>query len=106
MSYLNEYSESTKTVCLCTTVSIVLILVFIISPLSKFIIASNIGKIVCLGVLGYAVYINFTVTRNFTQYQNIEFTSGGWDTVKTNIVCSHIFTLFMVLLFLSVIKKF
>ena len=40
-----EYAKSTKHVCLCTTISVVLIIIFMLSPLNQFIMTSIFGKI-------------------------------------------------------------
>ena len=59
---LNIYSNGTKNVCICTIISILLILLFIISPLNKFIIASMFGKIAILSILAFALYKNIIET--------------------------------------------
>lgn len=104
MIFLNEYSKSTKIVCSCVAVSIMLILLFILSPLKDFLLVSFFGKTATIVVLAYALYTNITVTNVFAT--NIKLFEGDWNNIKTNIICSYIFSLFIVFLLYSVIKKF
>jgi hypothetical protein len=97
------YSRDTKNVCICTIVSIFLILLFIISPLNKFILASMFGKIIILSILAYALYKNINVTFQFSK--NVGFFSGSWNNTKTNILCSHVFSIFIFILILSVLRR-
>jgi hypothetical protein len=100
---LINYSNGTKNVCTCTIISIVLILIFIISPLNNFIIASIFGKTIILGILLFALYKNISVTFEFSK--NIGFFSGEWNTLKTNILCSYTFSVFIIILILSVLNR-
>lgn len=102
-NHLINYSKETKNICLCTTISIVLIMLFVISPLNNFLIASLFGKIAILLILGYALYKNVVVTNQFAQ--NTSLFSGSWNNTKTNIVSSYIFSLFIAILFFTVLKK-
>lgn len=99
---LINYSNGTKNVCTCTIASIFLILVFIISPLNKFFIASVFGKIVILGILLFALIKNVSVTFDFSK--QIDF-SGDWNSLKTNILCSYLFSAFIIILILSVLNR-
>ncbi len=101
---LNAYLKSTKSVCICTSVSIFLILVFIISPLKDLLMISRLGKITTLLLLGYALYINLVSTNLFSQTTTNLF-DGNFDTVKTNIICSYIFSLFIFILIITVFRK-
>jgi len=100
---LFHYSNGTKNVSLCTIVSIFLILVFIISPLNQFIIASMFGKIIILTLLGFALYKNTSITYEFSK--NNHLFSGAWNSKKTNILFSYVFSLFIFILILSVLNR-
>lgn len=100
---LTIYSNGTKNVCICTIISIFLILLFIISPLNKFIIASMFGKVTILSILAFALYKNISVTSNFSK--NIGLFSGPWDNTKTNVLCSYVFSFFIFILILSVLNR-
>uniref|UniRef100_A0A6C0F5M8 Uncharacterized protein n=1 Tax=viral metagenome TaxID=1070528 RepID=A0A6C0F5M8_9ZZZZ len=100
-----EYSKATKHVCLCTVISIVLIIIFMLSPLNQFIITSIFGKIIILTLLGYTLYANFIQNNQFSKKFNVVMMNTTWDPVKTNILCSYVFSLFLIILILSVIKS-
>jgi len=102
--YLISYSKGTKNICTCIVVSIFLILLFIISPLSQFIVASFFGKGLILAILIFALYKNVLVTNNFSQNIGGLF-SEGWNDSKTNILCSYGFSIFIIILFFSVVNR-
>lgn len=109
MSYsknIRDYVESSQNICMYSTVSIVLILLFIISPINKFFLTSLFGKSVILVLLGYTLYYNVVLTNNFTNQLNIYLADGTWNSIKTNVTCSYIFSLFLFVLFLSVVRTF
>jgi len=100
-----EYTKATKHVCLCTTISIVLIIIFMFSPLNQFILTSIFGKVIILTLLGYTLYANITQNDQFSKKFNVIMMNTSWDPVKTNILCSYVFSLFLIILILSVIKS-
>jgi len=102
--YLIDYSSGTKSVCICTIVSILLILIFIVSPLSNFIIASLFGKLLILAILTFILYKNILITHNFSENTGGIF-SEGWNDAKTSILCSYGFSIFIVILFFSVVNR-
>jgi uncharacterized membrane protein len=102
---VKDFADSTKNVCLCSTISIVLILIFIISPLNKILIASIIGKIGIIILLIATVFMIINNTYNFTKNNGITMTNGSWDQLKSNIICNYIFAIFLLILLLFVIKK-
>ena len=107
MSYsknVRDYVESSQSICMYSTLSIVLILLFIISPINKFFLTSLFGKSVILVLLGYTLYYNVILTNKFTNELNIYLADGTWNSIKTNVTCSYLFSLFLFVLFLSVIR--
>ena len=101
---LIQYSDGTKNVCICTIISIFLILIFIVSPINNFIFASMFGKLIILLTLVFALYKNLSITFNFSK--NIVMFEGEWNNVKTNVICSYLFSAFIFILIISVMKKF
>ena len=99
-SILSEYTVNSKNVCLCTTVAIFLIILFIISPLNNFILVSIPGKLLIAGILAYTLYKNYMVTNKLAQNTIMS------DNLKTNIICSYILSVFILLLFFSVLQSF
>lgn len=103
---INSSTDVTKKVCLCSFISIVLIIMFIISPLSSFLMTSLFVKILILIILAYTIYLNNHQTNILSlsnnSSQNLEIQSQ----LSTNIICSYVFTLFLGILFIFVVKSF
>lgn len=102
---INEYSKSNQHICICSTVSIILILLFMISPLNNWFMTSMFGKIIILIILGYTLFYNIKLTNKFSNELGVYLASGSWSPVKTNIACSYIFSTFLFFLILIVIQS-
>jgi hypothetical protein len=61
------------------------------------------GRLIIIAVLLYALYQNTVSTMNFSKFTNTVFTNGPWTTIKTNIICSYVFSLFILFLILKII---
>ena len=103
-SIIIEYAKTTQNVCLCISISAFLIILFIMTPLNSFLLSSIFGKVIILTLLGYTIFYNVTKTNKFAKNFNIDFASGGWDPIKTNIACSYVFTGFLLVLMLAVFQ--
>ena len=103
--FIVEFSKSTQNVGLCLGLSVILIIVFMMTPLNTSILSSIFGKVMILTLLGYTIYYNTVNTNKLVNQFNISITSGNWDVLKTNIVCSYIFSLFLLVLWLSVVRS-
>jgi hypothetical protein len=99
-------TDVTKQVCLCSFASIVIIVLFIISPLSTFVVTSSFMKIIVLIILGYTIYLNNYQTNILSLSKNSSQTYEIQSQLSTNIICSYVFTLFLGILFIFVIKTF
>ena len=100
------FTNETKKVCICSATSIFIIILFIISPLSNFFKTSLFMKIIALLLLVYTIYLNIQQTnllKMATQLTNSDTLKGQ---LSTNLICSYIFTLFIGLLAIFVIKSF
>ncbi len=106
-SMIIEFSKSTKNVCICFGVSVLFILIFIMTPLNSFMLSSIFGKVVILTLLGYTLYYNNQQTNKFVKDTNVNIwnESEAWNPLKTNILCSYIFSLFLLVLLFSVIFR-
>ena len=100
-----EYAKSTQNVCLCLSVTIFFIILFMMTPLNTFLLSSIFGKVIILTLLGYTLYYNLYNTNKFANTFDVSLTTDSWSTIKTNIVCSYIFSLFLVVLLVSLIRK-
>jgi hypothetical protein len=100
-----QYAKSTQNMCICLAISLFLIIVFIMTPLNNFILSSILSKIIILLLLGYIIYYTITKTNKFTNDFNVSLTSGNWNVLKTNIICSYIFSFFLIILMVSIIRQ-
>jgi hypothetical protein len=100
-----EYAKSTQNVCMCVAISMFLIVLFMMTPLNTFLISSIFGKIIIIILLGYTLYYNVSNTNKFSKNFGVNITSGNWNVVKTNIVCSYVFSFFLLVLMISVIRR-
>ena len=103
-SLVMQYAKSTQNVCLCLSISALLIIIFILSPLNTFLMSSIFGKTIISILLVYTMYYNLKQTNTFASSFNISFFEDNWSPVKTNVLCSYIFTIFLFVLLGSVLR--
>jgi len=100
------FTDETKKVCICSATSIFLIVIFIISPLSNFFKTSLLMKLLSLSILLYTIYLNNNQT-NLLIHASSQITSEKLKSqLNLNIICSYVFTVFIVLLSIFVMKSF
>jgi len=99
-----QFSKATQNVCMCLGLSVFLIILFMMTPLNTFILSSIFGKVIIMTLLGYTLYYNTTQTNKFIKDFNINIwnENDNWNPLKTNILCSYIFSLFLLVLIVSV----
>ena len=103
---ISQYAAGSKQVCVCTTISIILILLFVVSPLHRIFMASIVGKLLILCILAFALYKNYMITHTFSSETNTTVMgTGPWTNTKMNITVSYLFSFFILVLFLSVIRS-
>jgi hypothetical protein len=102
-----EFSKSTQNVCTCIGFSFILIILFMMTPLNNFFLSSIFGKIIIITLLGYTLYYNTQQTNKFVKNFDINLfnENSNWGPLKTNVLCSYIFSAFLLVLILSVIRK-
>jgi hypothetical protein len=103
---ISGYNDHTKTICLCSFVSIIIVILFIVSPLSNFFKTSLFMKLFALIILAYTIYLILIQTNNLKGILYTEKPEHITAQISTNIMCSYIFTIFLVILFISIIKSF
>ena len=96
--------DLTKKVCLCTLVSIILIILFILTPLSGFFKTSLFMKMVTLILLGYSIYFSFQQSSILRMMDQTDDRPQLNSLMNINIICSYVFTLFLAILFFYVSK--
>ena len=100
-----EYSKSTKNVCICLIIAVFLIFLFMMTPIKNFMMTSLIGKMSVLVLLAYILYYNTNETMSFSNKFGVSLFQGDWDAVKTNVLCGYMFTLFIFVLFINVMRR-
>ena len=103
---LATFTDTTKRACTCSAISIFLIVLFIISPLSRFFITSIFIRIIILLLLVYTIYLNAQQTDYLRNASKLKLSSDVGSQLNINIVCSYVFTLFIGLLIIFVLKSF
>ena len=98
----DKLMDLSKKMCMCTYVSIFIIILFIISPLNNFVKTSAFMKMVVLIILGYTLYLS--IHQNMFLQKNTNMNPKLVSQVNTNVICSYIFTLFLLVLFFFVVK--
>jgi hypothetical protein len=100
------FTDITKNICMCSAVSITIIVLFIISPLSNFFKTSLFMKIIALLVLTYTIYLNVKQTNLLRDASIRSITEQVKSQLNINIICSYVFTIFIGLLIIFIMKSF
>ena len=103
---LTTFTDTTKKACTCSAISIFLIVLFIISPLSSFFLTSLFMKIIIIVLLSYTIYLNTIQTNYLRNASQLNLSKEVNTQLNINILCSYIFTFFIGLLIIFVLKTF
>ena len=102
---LSFFTQETKNICLCTATSIMIIIMFVISPLSNFFKTSLLMKIISLILMVYIITLNYKQTSILRSASSVADSVAVQSQLNTNIFCSYIFTFFIGLLIIFVFKS-
>jgi len=69
------------------------------------VLTSSFMKLLVLIILGYTIYLNSHQTNILSLSKNASQTPEIQSQLSTNIICSYVFTLFLGILFIFVIKS-
>jgi hypothetical protein len=100
------FTDITKNICMCSAVSISIIVLFIISPLNNFFKTSLFMKTIALIILCYTFYLNNKQTNLLKTASMSAHSENVKSQLNMNIICSYVFSLFIGLLIIFVIKSF
>jgi hypothetical protein len=100
------FTDSTKNMCLCSAISIFIIVLFIISPLCYFVKTSMFMKLFALVLLAYTIYLNYKQMKGLREAANIAKSEQLKSQLTMNLICSYVFTFFIGLLIIFLIKSF
>lgn len=90
----------------CSALSIIIIILFVISPLSNFLKTSIFMKIISLILLCYTLYLNNIQTNLLRSVNSFSNSPQVNSQIHINIICSYVFSLFIGLLIIFIIKSF
>jgi hypothetical protein len=102
---LSIFTQETKNMCLCTATSIMIIILFVISPLSNFFKTSLFMKILAMGLMTYIIFLNYKQTDLLRSAISNADSLAVKSQLNINILCSYIFTFFIGLLIIFVFKS-
>ena len=91
---------------MCSATSIIIIVLFVISPLSNFFKTSLAMKILALLLMIYTIYLNIKQTNLLREASLYSKNENVKAQLNINIICSYVFTLFIGLLFIFLVKSF
>ena len=97
--------DLTKKICLFSFITVFLILLFVLSPLNKFIRTSFFMKIIVLGLLGYILFLSFEQTQILKSFFSNNPSPSLHSSLNMNIIFSYVFTLFLAILFLIILRN-
>lgn len=100
------FTDSTKKLCMCSATSIFIIVLFIISPLNYFFKTSLFMKLIALILMVYTIYLNNQQTNSLRVASQNANSEQVKSQINMNILCSYVFTIFIGLLIIFVIKSF
>jgi len=100
------FTDSTKKVCMCSASSIFIIVLFIISPLSNFFKTSLFMKILAIVLLVYTIYLNSKQINSLRDAIQKVKSDQVKSQLNMNMLCSYVFTVFIGLLIIFVVKSF
>lgn len=100
------FTDTTKKLCMCSALSIFIILLFVISPLCNLVKLSAFMKVIVLLLLIYTLYLNYEQTKLLKEARQLVQSEQVKTQLAMNILSSYIFTVFVGLLFIYIIKSF
>ena len=103
---LTIFTDSTRKMCTCSATAIIIIVIFVITPLSNLFKTSILMKIIAILLLLYTFYLN-TYQTNLLRTASQNLNSDKINSqLNINIICSYVFTLFIGLLIIFIIRSF
>jgi threonine/homoserine/homoserine lactone efflux protein len=103
---LTIFTDITKKICMCSFISMIIIILFVISPLSNFIKTSQFMKILVLILIFYTIYLNILQTNSLRNVTRGSASEKIKSQIQINTICSYIFTVFLGVLGIFVVKSF
>ena len=100
------FSDKSKKICMCTFISMVLIIIFMVSPISNLIKTSAFMKVIILILLFYTVKLNLEQIGVLRASVNNVSSQQVMQQINLNTICGYAFIVFVGVLILLIIKSF
>lgn len=94
---------NTQYMCTSSSIAIVLIVLFVITPLSNIYLFAALAKLTAIGLLLFAIYVNLDQIKYL---RNTTVSEGAMSQLSINIISSYMYTLFMMALIICIIRTF
>ena len=102
----SEFNIFTKEICMYSFIALILIIIFILTPLSKIVVIVVFIKIIIISILTYTIYLNYLQTNSLRNANMKNKNEQIVSQMNMNIMTSYVFTFFLALLTIFVIKSF
>ena len=91
----HDFSDNTRKVCTITGIALLVIVITMVAPSHMNRGASFLGKILGIGLLGYACATNSQETTSFLKAEPAIFQDGDLSGVRNNVLLSYLFSLLL-----------
>jgi predicted ABC-type exoprotein transport system permease subunit len=102
---ISKYSKDYRIISICTTISLIILFIIVVSPLNSYNVLSLISKIFVLIILIFALYQNLNINYKFSKASNISYLDDSWNIIKENLICSYVYSFFILVLIITIIKS-
>jgi len=106
LNSFDTFTNDTKNICFFFGLSILLIIIFVISPLNNFIFLSIFFKIIILIILVYLIICNIRQTNSLYNFSSNTNNNNITHKLNLNIICGYIFTIVLIFLLIFILKSF
>jgi hypothetical protein len=100
------FTNETNNMCICSFISLFLILLFIVSPLKEYVKISLGMKLIVIVLLAYTIKMNVLQIQSLNESRMVTEDPQIIAQINTNIMCSYIFSSFLGILIIFVSKTF
>ena len=104
-SIFQDYCDTTKTTFFLNITAILLIFIFILSPVKLIGYKQYIGKMLIVMLLGYSLYISVTSSYSLFSINDI-LENGSLGTAKYNLLLNALFCICLFIFIVYIVKYF
>ena len=101
----SKYADDSKEVSNFMTIALIVLFIYLSNPFRNHRSLSTLFLIFAFVILGFALWKNLHITYKFSKSSNISYFDGSWSNIKNNMICSYVFSLFIFILIITIIKN-